>query len=96
MRDVSIFAGEYSVAGRFINEALAISIYLSVKGYNFPWWVVILIYILGLVVMGLLGRLLRKNEIPHLSNTLNNELNNEMMKLISQNEEIIKLLKEKL
>lgn len=93
MRDVNIFAGEYSVAGRFVNEALAISIFLSVKGYNIPWWLAIFIYILGLVVMGFLGRLLRKNEIPHLTNTLNNEVNPEIMKIINQNEEILKLLK---
>src|SRR3990167_7197771 len=89
MRDVGIFAGEYSTAGRFVNEALAISIFLSVKGYDIPWWAVIGLYLGALVVMGFLGRLLRKNQIPHLTNTLNNELNQELMQIIEQNKEIL-------
>ena len=93
MRDVSIFAGEYSVAGRFVNEALALSIFLAVNGYKIPWWLAVIIYILGLVVMGVLGRMLRKNEIPHLTNTLNNEVNPELMKILKNQEEILRILK---
>lgn len=89
MRDVGVFSAEYSVAGRFINEALAISIYLSVRGYNLAWWMIIGLYLLGLIVMGILGRMLRKNQIPHLTNTLQNELNAETQTMLKD----LKLIK---
>jgi hypothetical protein len=93
MRDVGVFSAEYSVAGRFINEAMNVSILLTVKGYNIGWLGIIGLYIGGLVLMGVLGRMLRRAEIPHLTNTLQNEMNNEMKTLLEQQAEILRILK---
>lgn len=84
MRDVGVFAGEYSVAGRFVNEAMNISILLTVKGYDIGWLGIIGLYLAGLILMGLLGRMLRKAQIPHLTNTLQNEMNTELMEIIER------------
>jgi hypothetical protein len=83
MRDVGVFSNEYSVAGRFINEAMNISILLTVKGYEIGWIGIASLYLTGLVVMGILGRMLRRSEIPHLTNTLQNEMNSEFTEMLT-------------
>lgn len=95
MRDVGVFVGEYSTAGRFVNEGLAIMTYLAVKGYNIAWWQGIGIYLLGLFLMGLLGKVLIWLKVPHYTQTLGNQMNPELMKILEQQEEILKILKKK-
>lgn len=93
MRDVGVFSAEYSVGGRFINEAVNLSILLTVKGYDIGWLGMAALYISGLVTMGLMGGILRRAEIPHLTNTLQNEMNVEQQRILKNTEEMFTILK---
>lgn len=93
MRDVAIVRGEMGVATSFINEAGWITLLLGLKlGVDLTIFGIIYFYLCGLIVLGLIGRFLRKKEIPELNNTLQNELNKELMEIHRD----IKLIKEKI
>ena len=93
MRDIGVFASEYSTGGRFINEALLLITYFAVRGYNITLWQGILIYLSALIVMRYLGRILIWLSIPQYGVKLNNEMNPEILDIIERLKRIEDALK---
>lgn len=93
MRDVAIFRNEFGTPLGFTNEigwltllALKIGINLSVFGilYFVTW---------AFIIMGLIGKFFRQKKIPEMNNTLQNELNKELMEILKRLERIEEKLK---
>lgn len=92
MRDVGVFVSEYSTAGRFVNEGLALMTYFAVKGHNITVWQGIGIYLIALIVMGFLGKFLIYLKVPHYTQTLGNQMNPELIQI----QKDLELIKERL
>lgn len=93
MRDVQIFRGEFGTPLGFTNEIGWLTLLAIKYGIDITIWGIFYFVIWAFIIMGLAGRFFRKNKIPEVNNTLQNELNAELQIIIKDLKEIKEKIK---
>lgn len=76
--------GEYSKAGRFINEGVLIATFLAVRGVEIPFWQMPLIYLAVMVIAALVGKFLVVIGIVKYNTRLANKENEDLMEILER------------